>query len=267
VAGSTPDALWSSRAVGLMQPMAVRCTGLRKTAGRTRLLDGIDLEIPVGTRLLLVGHPDEAAAVLLRILAGLARAERGSIEIAGERSPTGGARGWARRIAYLGPRTDLYPWLSAREALDLTGRLIGLEAAERRLRIERAVSRFRLATDLDVPMKRAGPSLIQRTALAAALLGDPEVVLLDEPLRGVEPEERARLLQLPGRRTTLLLVSRYPASEAGIVNRVALLRGGRLALDVPVTALADRRLPLSQHGIDLLGDQLAATAATGRASA
>ena len=78
------------------------------------------------------------------------------------------------------------------------------------------------------------------------------MLLLDEPLRALEAQERARLLRLPGRRRTVVLASRYPASEAGLVSHVALLRGGRVALMAPVGDLEAAGLPLSMRGIAAL---------------
>ena len=77
-------------------------------------------------------------------------------------------------------------------------------------------------------------------ALAAAMLTDPEVLLLDDPLRSLDPAERARLLAVPGRRRTVVLASRYPASEEGLVNQVALLLNGRLAVHARREDLAER---------------------------
>jgi ABC-type sulfate/molybdate transport systems ATPase subunit len=86
-------------------------------------------------------------------------------------------------------------------------------------------------------------------SLAAALIADPEVLLLDEPLRALEAEERARLLRLPGRRRTVVLASREPASEAGLASHVALLRAGRIAMLAPTSELDAASLPLSMRGI------------------
>ena len=109
-------------------------------------------------------------------------------------------------------------------------------------------------------MRRGGPPLEQRTAFAAALIGDPEVLLLDEPLRGLDAGERSRLLRLPGRRRTVLLASRYPASEAGHVAHVVFLRGGRVELIVAVEDLVAAGLPLSHRGIGELAAQRASAA-------
>jgi ABC-type multidrug transport system ATPase subunit len=86
-------------------------------------------------------------------------------------------------------------------------------------------------------------------ALAAAMLTDPEVLLLDDPLRLLEPAERAQLLDVPGDRRTVVLASRYPASEEGLVSEVALLLNGRLSIHARREDLAERGLPLTLRGI------------------
>ena len=225
--------------------------------GRQRLLDGVNLRVPVGARLLLVSQPESAASLLLGILAGLARARRGRFELAGlSRADDPG--GWRRRVAYLPPDGGFYPWLSPMEVLKLAGRLAGYEREERARRIDAAVERYRLASGLRRPVSRGGPALAQKVGLAAAMIGDPEVLLLDEPLRALDDTERARLLRIPGRRRTVLLASRYPASEEGLVDQVALLRDGRLALHARRDELTDHGLPLSMKGIVALAELRAA---------
>jgi ABC-2 type transport system ATP-binding protein len=217
----------------------------------------VHLEVGVGARLLIVAQPAESASLLLRLLAGLARPSTGTVRLAGVARADDSAAGWARRVGYVGPEAGIYPWMAPREVLDLAGRLAGLERDERRRRIELAAETFRMGLQLDEPIRRGGASLAQRTALAAAMLSDPEVLLLDEPLRAVEPTERNRLLAIPGRRRTVLIASRFPASEAGTVNQVALLLGGRLVLHAPVRELDARGLTLSQRGIETLADLMA----------
>ncbi|HEX7172379.1 MAG TPA: ATP-binding cassette domain-containing protein [Candidatus Limnocylindria bacterium] len=253
LASSTPDALWSAPSLRVLRPSAVSATQLK----RSRLLDGCSLTVPVGMRLLLVGEPEESASVLLRVLAGLSRPDRGRIEIAGLRDPS--AEGWGRRIAYMGPEPGIPSWMTPREALDLTAGLLELSTADAARRIDRALAWAHVPLDAwDRPVRRGGPPLVQRTGLAAALLADPEVLLLDEPLRALEAEDRSRMLRLPGRRRTILLASRYPASEAGLTTHVALIRGGRLALHAPIADLEAAGLPLSMRGIGALADRRAA---------
>ncbi|HYM52492.1 MAG TPA: ATP-binding cassette domain-containing protein [Candidatus Dormibacteraeota bacterium] len=237
-----------------MRPAAVVVRRLRRSWHGQRLLDGVDLEVPVGARLLLVSRPEASGSLLLRVLAGLVRPASGSVRLAGLAHGNESAAGWARRVAFLAAEPGIYPWLTPAEALDLAARLAGYDRRERRPRIEAAIEVFRLQADVDRPISRGGAAVAQKTALAAALLTDPEVVLLDEPLRSVLPDERARLLRLPGQRRTVLLASRLPASEAGIVTQVALLRDGRLAVHASAADLEQNGLALSFQGIEALAD-------------
>jgi ABC-2 type transport system ATP-binding protein len=212
-------------------------------------LDRCSLSVPAGGRLLLVSDPDSAASTLLRVLAGLTRADRGRIHIAGSSD----ADGWGQRVAYLGPNPGLHTWMTPLEVMRLAGDLLELPAEESVRRSERAVAWARIPVGvLARPMSRGGAALQQRVALAAALIGDPEVVLLDEPLRALDADERRRLLLLPGRRRTVLLASRYPASEVGLAAHVVFLRGGRVELIAPVADLEAAGLPLSHRGIEAL---------------
>lgn len=246
---STPDALWGAPANRVLRPMGIAASEL----SRGRLLNRCSLSVPVGMRLLVVGDPDTSASMLLRVLAGISRPSRGRVEIAGLRDGT--SEGWGRRMAYLGPEPGIHGWMTPREALVLAGRLLELPAAEIGRRIERAFAWVRIPSSLvDKPVRRGGPPLAQRVGLAAALIADPEVLLLDEPLRALETHERVRLLRLPGRRRTIVLASQYPASEVGLASHVALIRDGRVAMLARVSDLEVTGLPLSMRGIVSLAD-------------
>jgi ABC-2 type transport system ATP-binding protein len=263
VTASTPDALWASRSVRHLRPGAVMLRDLRRTIRRRRLLDGATLAVPVGARVLVASRPEEAASLLLRILAGLARADGGSIRLAGLEHADPARGGWRRRVTYLGPSGALPGWISPREALDLAANLLGYDRQERRELVEKAIARYGLhrGSGPDRPLRRGGTAFAERTALAAAVVGRPEVLLLDEPLRSLTADERVELLSAVPRRTTILLASRLPASEAGVVNRVALLRDGRFVLHAPVTELERRGLPLSMRGMEALAAVAARPAA------
>ena len=145
------------------------------------------------------------------------------------------------------------------EALYLAGELLDLAPDEIARRVERALAWARIPpAAASRPMRRGGEPLQQRTGLAAALIGDPEVLLLDEPLRALEARERLQLLEVPGRRRTIMLASRYPASEVGLMAHVAYLRDGRVELIAPVGALERAQLPLSHRGIAALAEMRAA---------
>jgi len=249
---STPDALWQSPSARVLRPAAITCSDV----SRGRLLDRCSLSVPVGTRLLVVSRPDASASILLRVLAGLSRASVGRVEIAGLSDPS--ADGWGRRVAYVGPEPAIHRWMTPREVLLLAAGLLELSPGDAVRRVDRALGWTRIPPDLaDRPVRRGGPPLLERTAFAAALMGDPEVLLLDEPLRGLEADERARLLRLPGPRRTIVIASRYPASEEGLASHVCLLRGGRVAVCAPISELEQAGLPLAMRGVEALAERRA----------
>ncbi len=249
---TTPDALWGAPAARRLRPAGVAWTDLR----RGHLLRGCSLWVPVGARLLVVSDPEASGSLLLRILAGLSPARGGRVEIAGSSDPS--ATGWGRRVAYLGPEPGIRSWMTPREALRLAADLLELTPHDAARRTERALAWVQIpAPDLDRPIARGGSGIADRTGLASAMLGDPEVLLLDEPLRTLDAEERSRLLHVPGIRRTVVLASRYPASEAGLVSHVSLLRDGRFAMVAPVSELQAAGLPMTAQGIAALADHRA----------
>jgi ABC-type multidrug transport system ATPase subunit len=257
---STPDALWASRSVDTLKPAAVVCEGVSRRQRGQPLLDDLTMVVDVGARLLVVSRPEQSASMLLRILASLSRMRSGIVRLAGVARPDSSAAGWARRVGYVGPEAGIYPWMTPREVLDLAGRIAEYDPADIQRRIDGVAERYRIGTHLDQPIRRGGEPLAQRVALASAMLSEPEVLLLDEPLRALDPEERARLLTIPGSRRTVVIASRYPASEAGLVDQVAFLSEGRLVIHAPIEELDRRGLALSQRGIDALIEVSAAEA-------
>ena len=249
---STPDALWASESVHALRPTAVICQGVTRTDHERLLLDNVSLEVGVGTRLLVTSQPDEGASMLLRVLAGLSHLTSGTVHLAGvpraDTSPTG----WARRVGYVGPEAGIYSWMTPREVLDLGGRIAEYDARDRGRRIDALAERYRFGAQLDEPVRRGGQPLAQRVALAAAMLTDPEVLLLNDPLSALDSEERRRLLSIPGSRRTVLIATRDPAGEVGLVDEVAYLRDGRLVLHFPVRELDAEGLALSRDGIEAL---------------
>lgn len=251
---STPDALWSSPAALRLRPVAIEISGLARTVGGEALLEGVDLAIAAGARVLVAGLDPNAPSLLLRIMAGLARRDRGTVVLAGLVREASVPEGWARRIGFVGSDPGIPLWMTPAESLELAARLAGIDGPQRQRLIDTALQNFQLGAIRDRPLRHAGRNIAERTALAAALLPDPEVLLLDEPLRAHPPPDRLRLLRIPGERRTVMIASRFPAQEGGIVDRVVLIRDGRVALHAPIEELDAQRLPLSLRGMTALAD-------------
>jgi ABC-2 type transport system ATP-binding protein len=251
---STPDALWSSPASDRLHSATVEVRDLARRVGSQVILDGIELTVPAGARVLVAAIEPTAPSLLLRIMAGLAHPERGTVTLAGLRRETAVRAGWARRVAFVGSESGIPLWMTPAESLDLAARLAGFDDFEREHLVDESLQRYQLGAIRDRPLRYAGRIVLERTALAAALLPDPEVLLLDDPLRAHPPADRLRLLRIPGARRTVLLASPYPAQEAGIVDRVVLIRHGRVALNAPMSDLDRHQLPLSLRGLTALAD-------------
>ncbi|MUL43722.1 ABC transporter ATP-binding protein [Streptomonospora sp. PA3] len=199
-------------------------TGLVKTFGRTRALDGLDMAVQPGEVHGFLGPNGAGKSTTLRILLGFLRPEAGAARLFGE-DPWHRAVELHRRLAYVPGDVTLWPGLTGGEVIDLLGRLRG--RADRRRRDE-LVQRF----DLDPRKKCRAYSTgnRQKVALIAALAGEAELLLLDEPTSGLDPlmeavfrecvaEERAK-----GR--TVLLSSHILGEVEAVCDRVTIIREG-----------------------------------------
>ncbi|MBK9712321.1 MAG: ABC transporter ATP-binding protein [Kouleothrix sp.] len=200
-------------------------SGLVKSFGRTRALDGLDLTVGAGEVHGFLGPNGAGKTTTIRILLGLLRPDAGEARLLGG-DPWRDAVALHRRLAYVPGDVTLWPSLSGGEIIDLLGRLRGGLDPRRRADL---LARF----DLD-PRKKAraySKGNRQKVALVAALASDVELLILDEPTAGLDPlmeavfracieEERAR-----GR--TVLLSSHILAEVEALCDRVSIIRGGR----------------------------------------
>jgi ABC-2 type transport system ATP-binding protein len=205
---------------------AISISGLVKTFGPTRALDGLDLEVRTGEVHGFLGPNGAGKTTTLRILLGLLRADTGHSELLGG-DPWRDAVALHRRLAYVPGDVTLWPSLSGGEVIDLLGRLRGGLDPKRRVEL---LERF----DLD-PHKKArtySKGNRQKVALVAALAADVELLLLDEPTAGLDPLMEAAFRELVAderhRGRTVLLSSHILAEVEALADRVSIIRGGRI---------------------------------------
>jgi len=205
---------------------AISISGLVKTFGPTRALDGLDLEVGTGQVHGFLGPNGAGKTTTLRILLGLLRADAGTVRLL-DGDPWTDAVRLHRRLAYVPGDVTLWPNLSGGEVIDLLGRLRGGLDPKRR---DQLLDRF----DLD-PRKKArtySKGNRQKVALVAALASDVELLLLDEPTAGLDPLMEAAFRDVitderhSGR--TVLLSSHILSEVEALCDRVSIIRAGRV---------------------------------------
>ena len=196
---------------------------------RRPALQDLDLDVFRGEILGYVGPNGSGKTTTLKLLIGLLRPDRGEGWILGQ--PLA-ARGWRYRVGYLPEHPYLYDYLTPAEYLDYVGRLFGLGAARRRERTRELLALVGLERAADQPMRRFSKGMVQRAGLAQALVNDPELLIFDEPMSGLDPIGRrlVRDLIVAQRKAgkTVLFSTHILSDAETLCDRVAVLRAGRL---------------------------------------
>jgi ABC-2 type transport system ATP-binding protein len=204
--------------------------------GVTRRFDGtqavanLDLEIPRGEIVGLVGPSGSGKTTTIRMITGSLSPTSGDVEVLGER-PSAFRRRTRERIGYMPQLFSLYPELSARENVDFAAAIYGLVLWRRWRRRDKVLKLLDLWSARNRRASRLSGGMQRRLELAAALVHEPELLILDEPTAGVDPLLRRtvwnELHRLRDTGVTALVTTQY-VTEAEECDRVALLSEGRL---------------------------------------
>ena len=203
---------------------AISTSGLVKSFGRTKALDGLDLTVTAGEVHGLLGPNGAGKTTTIRVLLGLLRAGGGQVRVLGG-DPWRDAVALHHRLAYVPGDVNLWPNLTGGEAIDLFGALRGrLDRARR----DELIERFQLD-----PAKRCrgySKGNRQKVALVAAFASDVELYILDEPTSGLDPlmeaEFQRTIREVAGRGATVLLSSHIFSEVEALCSRVSIIRDG-----------------------------------------
>ncbi len=226
---------------------ALRIAGLHKAVHvgfrrrRVDILRGVDLEVAENDVFGLLGPNGAGKTTTVKVALGLMRPTSGSVEL--------GVPG-VSHVGYLPENPYFYDYLSGREFLGFCARLFGLGAERRRERVEALLRDVGLQDAAGVHLRKYSKGMLQRIGIAQALVNDPELVLLDEPMTGLDPVGRVevkRIIQgLHERGKTVLFNSHILSDVHELCTRVAIMREGRVAWSGTVDEALDEAATLEE---------------------
>ena len=218
-----------------MNTPAIRAENLVKTfrdfwqRPRVEAVRSISFEVPTGQVFGLLGPNGSGKSTTLKMILGLLFPTAGTLEVLGA-SPRSTAV--KSRIGYLPEESYLYPHLTPLETLTFYARLFRLPAAEARTRIDQLLDMIGLSHARHRPVGEFSKGMARRIGLAQALLNDPDLVILDEPTAGLDPQGTRQvkdlILELAARGKTVLLTSHLLADVDDVCHQVAILFNGRI---------------------------------------
>jgi heme exporter protein A len=235
------DGVAESRGEQRPRVAAVVLAGLARHYGEREALSGVSLSLTVGETLVVFGPNGAGKTTLLRVLATLLRPHQGEVRVLGHSLP---GEAWAvrGRIGLLGHEPLLYRELTARENLRFHARLHDVGAA----RVEELLALVGIDARADEPLRSLSRGMVQRVAVARAVLHDPELLLLDEPRSNLDPAAVELVEPLIGAASgrTRVICSHDPGGGLAEADLVLGLREGRVAMlasaaDVDATAVTE----------------------------
>src|SRR5271170_6029612 len=194
-----------------------------------RSLDNLSLQVEEGEVFGFLGPNGAGKTTTLKLLMGLIFPTSGAASVRGR--PIGDVR-MHSEIGYLPEQPYFYDYLTARELLDYYAQFSNYTAAERRERVGRFLERVGIAAAGDVQLRKFSKGMLQRAGIAQAILHDPQVVFLDEPMSGLDPvgrrEVRDIILELKNQGRTIFFSTHILSDAELLCDRVAVLVGGKL---------------------------------------
>lgn len=220
--------------------MLVKVSNLTKTYGTQNAVDNISFEVARGEILGFLGPNGAGKTTTMKIITGFVPASAGDVEVCGF-SVKDNELEVKRKIGYLPEHNPLYKDMYVREYLQMVGNLYKIKDTNKR--VEQMIERVGLGVERHKPIGALSKGYRQRVGLAQAMLHDPEVLILDEPTTGLDPNQlveiRALIKEL-GQEKTVIFSSHIMQEVEALCNRVIIIKRGKLVADDQIANLRQR---------------------------
>jgi ABC-2 type transport system ATP-binding protein len=205
--------------------------GLRRSYGAIVALNDLSFEVPAGQVVGFLGPNGAGKTTSIKMLMGLIAPTSGTMEIFGKRAPSPEVMA---RVGFLPENPYIYPYLSPREFITMCGRLSGMKGPALRDRVVEVIRRVGIPEAIDRAARALSKGMLQRVGLAAAIVHDPELLVLDEPMSGLDPvgrkEVRDLIVEEKHRGRTVFFSSHILSDVEMLCDRVCILRQGEVVV-------------------------------------
>ena len=209
--------------------MAIQIAHINKSFGSQRVLQDVNVTIPAGQVLGLLGPNGAGKSTLMKIMIGLWRADSGEVQV-------------PERIGYLPENNPLYEEMYVVEYLRFMAHMTGIKPSAISRQTDELIERVGLTPERHKHIRELSKGYRQRVGLAQALLGDPQLLILDEPTTGLDPNQlveiRALIREL-GKERTVILSTHIMQEVREMCDRVVILDHGQIKADMPMNEIND----------------------------
>lgn len=227
-----------------MAKKIITINNLKKQYGNQVVLNGVSFEVDYGQIVGLIGPSGAGKSTIIKLTLGMEKADSGNSEVFGVHMPN---RKILNRMGYMAQSDALYSSLSARENLIFFAKMREINKKAIEPEIDRVSQVVDLTEHLDKKVENFSGGMKRRLSLAIALLGNPQLLILDEPTVGIDPALRKQIWEELGKlrdKGCSILVTTHVMDEAELTDRVALLIDGNIIADDTPTNLKQ------QYGVD-----------------
>ena len=229
-----------------MHELAIDARGLTKRFGKTLALDGLDLAVEPGESVALLGAHGAGKSIALRLFAGLARPTGGRVTVSGVAPASRAGLAARRRMGMLAQEPAFYDWMTGRELLAFAADLLGIERRVAGDRIVGTLERVGLGAHVDRQVAEYSLPLRRRLGIGQALVGEPTLLLLDEPLGSLDATGASDVLgiidELRGSASMVIATADVALAETAC-DWIVVLDGGRMLAAAPTHDLLARLGP------------------------